>query len=113
MSHTQTQAGTVHLTDANFEDEVIRSETPVLVDFWAEWCGPCRIIGPVVEDLADEFAGRVRVGKLNVDEHPAVAEKFGIRGIPALLLFKDGEIAGQAVGVRPKAELRKLIESVI
>ncbi|MFP6889646.1 MAG: thioredoxin [Nitrospinota bacterium] len=83
------------------------------MDFWAKWCGPCRIIGPVVEDLADEFAGRARVGKLNMDEHPAIAERFGIRGIPALLLFKDGEIAGQVVGVRPKAELRELIESVI
>ncbi|MFP6869232.1 MAG: thioredoxin [Nitrospinota bacterium] len=83
------------------------------MDFWAEWCGPCRIIGPVVEDLADEFAGRARVGKLNMDEHPAIAERFGIRGIPALLLFKDGEIAGQVVGVHPKAEPRELIESVI
>ena len=102
-----------HLTDAEFDEYVLKGDLPSLVDFWAPWCGPCKAIGPVIEELAGEYAGKVRVGKLNVDESPATAAKFGIRGIPALLMFKGGEVAGQAMGVRPKTEIKALIEEVL
>jgi thioredoxin 1 len=97
------------LTDGNF-DSVIQSPTPVLVDFWAEWCGPCRRLAPTVEALAGDYDGRVTVGKLNVDENPATAGRFSIRGIPTLLLFKGGQIVEQVVGLAEKAELQKLID---
>jgi thioredoxin 1 len=97
------------LTDGNF-DAIIQSQTPVLVDFWAEWCGPCRRLAPTVEALASDYAGRVTVGKLNVDENPATAGRFSIRGIPTLLLFKGGQIVEQVVGLADKADLEKLID---
>jgi thioredoxin 1 len=98
-------------TDQNFEDEVLRAKEPVLVDFWATWCPPCRIIAPFVEAVAEEFAGRARVGKLDVDQNPGVADRYGITGIPTLLLFKDGQVVEQRVGALPKAEIVRLLEA--
>jgi thioredoxin 1 len=98
------------LTDSNFDQSVIKSAQPVLVDFWAEWCGPCRRLAPTVEELATDYDGRVVVGKLNVDDNPNTAGRFSIRGIPTLLLFKGGQIVEQIVGLADKDSLRKLIE---
>lgn len=96
---------TVELTDGNFEQEVLKSDQPVLVDFWAEWCGPCRMIGPVVEEMAGEYDGKAKIGKVNVDLNPEVSVKYGIRSIPALLIFKDGEVVDQIIGAVPKTHL--------
>jgi thioredoxin 1 len=98
------------ITDSNFESLVTKSPTPVLVDFWAEWCGPCRRLTPTVEALAKELSGRIVVGKMNVDENPAVPGKFNIRGIPTLMLFKQGKLVESVVGLVGKEDLRKLIE---
>ena len=98
------------LTDANFEQTVNHTPQPVLVDFWAEWCGPCRRLAPTVDELATDYDGRVMVGKLNVDDNPNVASRFSIRGIPTLLLFKGGEIVEQVVGLADKDSLKKLID---
>jgi thioredoxin 1 len=98
------------LTDANFDQSVIKSDKLVLVDFWAEWCGPCRRLAPTVDELATDYDGRLTVGKLNVDENPAVAMRFSIRGIPTLLLFKGGQIVEQIVGLADKDSLKKLID---
>jgi thioredoxin 1 len=95
---------TIELTDANFE-QIITSDMPVLVDFWAEWCGPCKMIGPVVEELAGDYEGKAVVGKLNVDENPQTAAKFGIRSIPTLLVFKGGQVVDKQVGAVPKSVL--------
>ena len=100
----------VEITDANFQ-EIIKSDKPVLVDFWAEWCGPCKMIGPVVEELAGEFEGKAVVGKVNVDENAAISAKYGIRSIPTLLIFKNGEIVDKQVGAVPKAVLFKKLEA--
>jgi len=97
-------------TDGNFEDSVLKSERPVLVDFWAEWCGPCKRLGPTVDALATDYAGKVTVGKLNVDENQSVSFKFQIRGIPTLLLFKGGEVVEQIVGLAAKEDLKKAID---
>ena len=113
MSQLETQGTVAHFADENFDAEVLGSDVPVLVDFWAAWCGPCKAIAPMVEALVDEYAGRVQVGKLNVDENPATAARFAIKGIPSLLLFNEGEVVGQVVGVRTKADLRALIETVL
>ncbi len=91
-----------HFTDANFQSEVLDSDRPVLVDFWAAWCGPCRVVGPTIEELAHEYDGTVKVGKLNVDENPQSAGDFGISSIPAVLLFKDGKVIETLVGVQSK-----------
>ena len=96
----------ITLTDANFKQEVLESLTPVLVDFWAEWCGPCKMLAPLLDDIASEYDGKVKVGKLNVDEHQGVASEYGIRAIPTLLLFKNGEVIDQIVGLRSRAEFR-------
>ncbi len=101
------------VTDANFEQEVLKSSTPTLIDFWAVWCGPCRALAPVIDELAGENRGKINVFKLNVDENPETAAKYGIRGIPTLLFFKNGQVAHQSVGVTPKADLQKIIDKVI
>jgi thioredoxin 1 len=93
------------ITDANFDEVVLKSDKPVLVDFWAEWCGPCRMVGPVVEELAEEFEGKAIVGKVDVDSNPEISMKFGIRNIPALLFFKGGEIVDKQIGAVPKSVL--------
>ncbi len=103
-------AGSVfEVTDDTFEDSVISSDTPTVVDFWAEWCGPCKMIAPILEELADENAGKFTVGKLDVDNNRETAMKYGIRSIPTLLVFKDGEVAEQIVGVMPKDALQQKI----
>ncbi len=99
--------------DNNFDTEVIQSELPVLVDFWAPWCGPCKSIAPIVEELAATYEGRLKVAKLNVDDHPATASRFGIRGIPNLIILKGGAVAEQIVGAVPKAKLVSAIEKAL
>jgi thioredoxin 1 len=103
----------VDITDADFEQQVIKSDKAVLVDFWAPWCGPCRMVGPVVEDLADSMEGTVKVCKVNVDDNQAVARTYEIRSIPTLIIFKDGKVAARMVGVKPRAEIEKEIEAAL
>ncbi len=102
----------LHFTDANFQSEVLDSDQPVLVDFWAGWCGPCRMVGPTIEELAAEFDGTLRVGKLNVDENPESTRRFGIQSIPAVLLFKDGQVVETLVGVQPKERYQQAVLQV-
>ena len=103
----------VYTTDASFDADVLKAELPVLVDFWAEWCGPCRMIGPILEDLAKEYAGRVNIVKVNVDDSSVSAATYGVRGIPTLLLFKNGELVETKVGALPKGQLAAFIDSNI
>ncbi|MCS5615260.1 MAG: thioredoxin TrxA [Candidatus Marinimicrobia bacterium] len=103
----------IEFTDDNFDTEVLKSNLPVLVDFWAEWCGPCKMIGPIVEEIASDYAGKVKVGKVNVDFNNQVAMQYGIRGIPALLVFKSGAVANQIVGAVPKNNITQILDEVI
>ncbi|HPY31057.1 MAG TPA: thioredoxin [Verrucomicrobiota bacterium] len=100
------------LTGQNFTQEVLQSPAPVLVDFWAEWCGPCKMIAPVLDELADEFAGRVRIGKVNIDDDQSLAAQYGVRAIPTLLLFQGGEVVQQMVGAKSKRELKASLDRV-
>lgn len=104
---------TVKVTDANFKTDVVGASGPVVVDFWAEWCGPCRMIGPSLEEISNELEGKVTIAKLNVDENPGVAGAYGIRSIPTLLIFKDGKLASQKVGAAPKGELKRWISEAL
>lgn len=103
----------VEVNDSNFDQMVLQSKTPVLVDFWAVWCGPCRMVAPVVEELAGEYEGKVNFTKLNVDENPKTSSQYGIMSIPTLLIFKDGAPVSNIIGFRPKAELKKSIDAVL
>jgi thioredoxin 1 len=101
----------VHVTDDNFETEVLQSAQPVLVDYWAEWCGPCKMIAPVLDEIAGEYQGRVKIAKLNIDDNPNTPPRYGIRGIPTLMLFKDGEVEATKVGAVSKSQLTAFIDS--
>lgn len=105
MSKAQT------FSDDNFENDVLKSDKPVLVDFWAEWCGPCRMVGPIVEEMAGEYEGKAKIGKVDVDSNPQTATEYGIRSIPALLIFKNGEVVDQIVGAVPKTQLKKQLDA--
>jgi thioredoxin 1 len=100
----------VHVTDGSFEQEILKSDRPALVDFWAAWCGPCRTVGPVVEELAGEYAGKVKVCKLDVDQNKEIPSRYGVRGIPTLMLFKDGQVVDQIVGAVPKSRIKELLD---
>jgi thioredoxin 1 len=101
----------VHVTDDDFETEVLKSSEPVLVDYWAEWCGPCKMIAPVLDEIAGEYEGRVKIAKLNIDDNPNTPPRYGIRGIPTLMLFKDGEVEATKVGAVSKSQLTAFIDS--
>lgn len=103
----------VEISDSTFDSEVIKSNTPVLVDFWAPWCGPCRILAPIIKEISDSYSGRIKVGKLNVDENQLTTMKYGIRSIPTLIVFKDGNALEQIIGAVPKSEIERLINKVL
>ena len=102
----------VTLTDDNFATEVLQSGQPILVDFWAEWCGPCKMLAPILDELAEEYNGRVKIGKVNIDDHQSLAAQYGIRSIPTLLLFHQGQVADQLVGLRSKRDLKNSFDRV-
>ena len=101
------------ITDASFQTDVLAADGPVLVDFWAEWCGPCKMIGPALEELSDELGGKVTIAKLNIDENPDAPGKYGVRGIPTMILFKGGQVAATKIGALPKSKLKEWVESVL
>ncbi|MFP4039139.1 MAG: thioredoxin [Desulfosudaceae bacterium] len=103
----------IEITDSNFENDVLQADRPVLIDFWAPWCGPCKAIGPIVEELANDFAGKITFGKCNVDNNPTTPTKYGIQAIPTLILFKDGKIAEQITGMVPKAKMEEALKKVL
>ena len=106
-------AGPIDVTDNTWEDEVLNSDLPILVEFWAEWCGPCKMIAPAVHDLAEEYTGKLNVAKVDIDNSPEIATKYGIRSIPALIFFRDGKPVDQVIGALPKGALKKKIDSVL
>ncbi|MCT8342808.1 MULTISPECIES: thioredoxin TrxA [Photorhabdus] len=101
----------IRLSDASFDTDVLKATGPVLVDFWAEWCGPCKMIAPILDEIAPEYSGKLTITKLNIDENPATAPKYGIRGIPTLLLFKDGQVAATKVGALSKTQLKEFLDA--
>ena len=103
----------IEFTDNAFESDVLTADTPVLVDFWAEWCGPCKMIGPIIQEIAGEYAGRIKVGKMNVDNNPVIPPQYGIRSIPSLLIFKDGAVSDQIVGAVPKNNITEVLDRVL
>ena len=103
----------VTLTQENFQAQVLKSTTPVLVDFWAEWCGPCKMIGPVLDELATEYDGKVKIGKVNIDEHQGLAAEYGVRAIPTLLVIKNGQVSEQMVGAKSKRDLKASLDKVV
>jgi thioredoxin 1 len=103
----------IEITDANFEEVVMKADKPVVVDFWAEWCGPCKMIGPVIEEMHNEYEGKAIIGKVNVDQNPEVSVKFGVRNIPTILFIKNGEVADKSVGAVPKAQLTSKLDAII
>lgn len=103
----------LHLSDQSFDAEVVKSSVPVLIDFWAPWCGPCRMLAPIIDELAKEYDGKVKVAKINTDENPAVAAKYKISAIPTLLIFRGGQVVDQLVGVHPKPEIKTLLEKAL
>ena len=104
---------TVNVTDENFDTEVLKSQKPIVVDFWAEWCGPCKMVSPIVEELSNDYNGKVKVTKLDVDSNPQTATNYGIRGIPTLLMFKDGSAVDQIVGAVPKQHIAERLDKII
>src|SRR5687767_3792847 len=110
---TTTHSHTIHVSDASFERDVLKATGPVLVDFWAEWCGPCKMIAPALEDLAKDMEGKVTVAKVNIDENPETPRRYGVRGIPTLMLFKNGQVAATKIGALPKNALYQWVQSVI
>jgi thioredoxin 1 len=102
--------GIIHISDDTFEKEVLKAEGPVLVDYWAEWCGPCKMIAPVLEEIANEYSGKIKIAKLNIDENPATPPKYGIRGIPTLMLFKNGNVEATKVGAVSKSQLSAFLD---
>ena len=103
----------IHVTDSSFEDEVLSSDKPVIVDYWAEWCGPCKMIAPLLDELANEYKGKLTVAKINIDENQETPQKYAVRGIPTLMLFKNGEVAGTKVGAMSKSQLSAFVDSLI
>ena len=106
-------SGTIELTDDNFENEVLKSDKPVLVDFWASWCSPCKMVAPVVEEIALDYAEKIKVGKLNVDDHNRTASQYGIMSIPSILFFKEGKVVDQVIGAVPKSQLKETVEKIL
>ena len=106
-------AGIIDVTDANFEAEVLKSSIPTVIDFWAEWCAPCRAIAPIVKDLSAQYEGKVKVVKMNIDENPATPGKYGVRAIPTVLAFKNGAVVGQITGARPRSAFDELVQRVL
>jgi len=112
-SKDTSQGGIIHVTDSSFEDEVLSSDKPVIVDYWAEWCGPCKMIAPLLDELADEYRGKLTVAKINIDDNQATPQKYAVRGIPTLMIFKNGELAGTKVGAMSKSQLAAFVDSLI
>ena len=103
----------IHVTDSSFEEDVLKSEAPVMVDYWAEWCGPCKMIAPILDEIAAEYTGKLTVAKVNIDANPQTPQKYAVRGIPTLMIFKGGEVIGTKVGAASKQQLSAFIESTI